>query len=356
MSVAGLTRVAVAIYSVARMFRHSLSTTVVVVTLLACGRTAPEPPPGRAADAAVARAEAPPPAPLPARPAPKRLVAIGDLHGDLAATRAALRLAGAVDAQDRWSGGDLTVVQLGDVVDRGDDERAILDWFERLQREAVAAGGAFLPLNGNHELMMALGDFRYVTPGGWAAFADVPVPPALAAKLDAAGVRAEARGRIAAFVPGGPYARQLAAHDVIAQVGDTLFVHGGVLPAHVTYGLGRINAEVSRWLAGEGPEPTAITQSDDSPVWTRAWAVAEPECAVLRGMLAPLSARRLVVGHTTQKDGVRSACDGALWFVDVGLAKFYGGPLQVLELRWEGSTSTARVLEGERPEPPGRSF
>src|SRR5690606_38234242 len=38
---------------------------------------------------------------IPARSgAAKRLVAIGDLHGDLAATRAALRLAGAIDGAD----------------------------------------------------------------------------------------------------------------------------------------------------------------------------------------------------------------------------------------------------------------
>ena len=57
--------------------------------------------------------------------APARLVAIGDLHGDLDATRAALRLAGAIDTLDRWIGRDLVVVQTGDILDRGDEERAV---------------------------------------------------------------------------------------------------------------------------------------------------------------------------------------------------------------------------------------
>lgn len=95
-----------------------------------------------------------------------RIVAIGDVHGDLQATRAALRLAGAIDEQDHWVGGNLTVVQTGDQLDRGEDEQAILDLFDALGEEAAAAGGAFYPLLGNHELMNAKGDLRYVTEGG----------------------------------------------------------------------------------------------------------------------------------------------------------------------------------------------
>src|SRR4051812_15859317 len=60
--------------------------------------------------------------PVPLRsPMPKRLVAIGDLHGDIAATRSALKAAGAIDDKDAWIGGPLVIVQTGDVLDRGDD-------------------------------------------------------------------------------------------------------------------------------------------------------------------------------------------------------------------------------------------
>src|SRR5690606_21517740 len=100
-------------------------------------------------------------------PAPARLVAIGDLHGDLEATRDVLRLAGAIDDRDHWVGGELVVVQTGDQVDRGDDDRAILDLFERLREEARSSGGAVHVLNGNHETMNAAGDFRYVTDGSF---------------------------------------------------------------------------------------------------------------------------------------------------------------------------------------------
>ena len=37
-------------------------------------------------------------------PRAKRLVAIGDLHGDIVKTRAALRIGGLIDASDHWVG------------------------------------------------------------------------------------------------------------------------------------------------------------------------------------------------------------------------------------------------------------
>ena len=85
------------------------------------------------------------------RPAPPRLVAVGDLHGDLDRTRRVLRLAGATDANDGWIGGALVVVQTGDEIDRGDDDRAILDSVDKWQTQAAAAGGQLIALLGNHE-------------------------------------------------------------------------------------------------------------------------------------------------------------------------------------------------------------
>ena len=89
------------------------------------------------------------------------LIAIGDLHGDIAATRQALRQAGANDESDRWIGKDLSVVQTGDQLDRGDEEREILDLFQQLRASAAEQGGQFIPLNGNHEIMNAQANVLY---------------------------------------------------------------------------------------------------------------------------------------------------------------------------------------------------
>ena len=88
--------------------------------------------------------------------------AIGDLHGDAVATRRALRLAGVLHPQrDAWTGGQTVVVQVGDQLDRGDDELEVLNLLHRLSQQATAAGGALHVLCGNHEMMAANG-YLYV--------------------------------------------------------------------------------------------------------------------------------------------------------------------------------------------------
>ena len=101
------------------------------------------------------------------------MVAFGDVHGDINAALSALRLADVIDENNSWSGGNTLVVQVGDQLDRGDTERQILDLFEILRSQAEEVGGGFYPLLGNHEIMNIDLDFRYVTDGGYAEFADV---------------------------------------------------------------------------------------------------------------------------------------------------------------------------------------
>jgi hypothetical protein len=269
---------------------------------------------------------------LPSRfPEARRIVAIGDLHGDLDATRRVLKLAGAIDDKDRWIGGDLVVVQTGDQVDRGDGEQAILDLFVRLGKEAAAAGGAVHCLNGNHELLNASFDFRYVTPGGFADFEDAVSRGAIDSVPKS--VEEPKRARAAAFKPGGSYARALAERNTIVIIGPNVFVHGGVRPEYVDYGVERVNAEVRSWLLGESPRPDFV-ESRNGPTWTRLYST-DPDtaaCDTLAIVLERLSAKRMVVGHTIQEGGIASFCDGKLWGIDVGMAAFSGGKPQALEI------------------------
>jgi hypothetical protein len=267
-------------------------------------------------------------------PAAERIVAMADWHGDLGAARATLRLAGAIDAQDRWIGGSLVVVQTGDVVDRGDDERAILDLLARLEIEAAATGGAVIALIGNHEVLSAVGDFDDTTPGACAAFADL-------ADTTFAAQPPEQRGRAAALRPGGPYAQQLARRNVVAIVGRNVFVHGGVRPEHLTLGLDQINEQTRAWLRGETPLPPWLNHRD-SPTWVRDYSDGpdEDDCARLAEVLAALDCDRMFMGHTVQEGGATARCNGQAWCLDTGASAHYGGPREVVEIRGD----SVRVL------------
>jgi hypothetical protein len=62
-------------------------------------------------------------------------------------------------------------------------------------------------------------------------------------------------------------------------------------------------------------------------------------------MLRLVGARRIIVGHTVHREGVTAYCDGRVWAIDVGLAAYYRGPMEVLEIR--GDTLTP-IREGGR--------
>jgi hypothetical protein len=275
-----------------------------------------------------------------------RLIIIGDVHGDIAAFRRALHLAGAIDAAEPgcvWRGGALRVVQTGDQLDRGNDELAVVACAEALHAAAPAAGGSFDSVLGNHELMNVVGDFSFVFPDALAAFANLTKPSARLRQPRVRGLPAFLQPRAAALFPGGPLARVLATRPVFLTVGRTLVVHGGVLPVHVATGLAAINARTSTWLRGDAsPEEEAATVAllfgADSPLWTRAQAlfVDDATCSELSNTLAALDVDRVVVGHTPQAAGVSRACGGRVWRVDTGMSEsfrpVFSGAIELLQI------------------------
>ena len=179
-------------------------------------------------------------------------------------------------------------------------------------------------------------DLRYITPGGLTDFADIPFD---ASDAQLASYPPEQRGRVAAFRPGGPYANILAGHNLTMMVGDTVFVHGGILPEHAAVGLDTINAEVRAWMRGQAPAPDKWIRSQTAPVWSRAYSndPDDQDCAMLAEALQTLGASRMVVGHTVQ-NSANPACDGKVWAMDVGMAAHYGGQPAAIEI--VGQTAT----------------
>jgi len=271
-----------------------------------------------------------------------RVVAIGDVHADLNAFRLALRTAGAIDARDEWIGGALTVVQTGDLIGRSDEERQLLDFLFDLQQRARQAGGTVHALVGNHEVFGARLDNQAVGLNPFSAWEGIR-----GLRLDDPRLRhlpPYARARGAALMPGGPYARRLAEFPVVLKLGQTVFVHGGVVPRWARYGIDRINREVRDWMLGLTEEPDSAFGVDDGDrvMWTRQFSanVTPQDCAVLGESLKILGARRMIVAHTVHPE-ITPRCDDRVWAIDVGMSRAYGGRVEVLEIV---NDSTLRVL------------
>ena len=71
----------------------------------------------------------------------KRIVAIGDAHGDFDSFVQILRKCSLIDEKNDWSGGNTTFVQVGDVLDRGPHSRKILDLIIKLEKQSLEQKG-----------------------------------------------------------------------------------------------------------------------------------------------------------------------------------------------------------------------
>lgn len=225
------------------------------------------------------------------RPEPRRVVAIGDLHGDLRAFGAIASECGLVDERGSWSGGDAHLVLMGDLMG-GVHSRLLIHALMRLEREARRSGGRVHALLGNHDLMPVAGRFGKLTRGERQIWR-----------------RDDFRGD-------GPYAAWVQARPTILKIGRILYVHAGLDRWALDTDPGEVNAHVRAWIAhhqGNGPKPPQETRwafdDDDGPMWTRAFRPGRrrpkdaPSKKTLRAILERLGAERIVLGHSPTADG-----------------------------------------------------
>jgi len=353
----------------------------------------------------------------------QRIVAVGDVHGDVDALAGILQRAGLINDHRHWCGGSAVLVQVGDLIDRGSHGRDVMDLMMALEREAPRSGGRVIALLGNHEVMNLVGDLRYMPAP---AFEEYSVQRSAKLRRNAylkyhawAKRRAKAVGYPAEplgqaewnaqhplgfveqreqFAANGRYGRWIRQHAALAQVGDVVFVHGGIDPALDVSGVaelnGRVQAELRRFdeafsdLEAHGvvlpfstfeemvasasaelkagvsdPQLHAHLQDllgfrhwysfrQDGPLWFRGYSEwSEDEGASkLAAMLARTGVRHVVAGHTVQPGHrIRERFGGEVFLIDTGISRYYnGGAASALEI--EKGTFTAQYAD-ERSTP-----
>ena len=239
-------------------------------------------------------------------PPARRIIVIGDIHGDFKVAIKCLILAGCIAPIDipeimnyetmdiffknlRWTGDDTHIVQLGDQIDRVRprkwdinslsqtnahlDEGTTLEIFylfwhlHQLAQQAKPNPGAVYCIIGNHEIMNVEGDFSYVSTAEFKSFKNhlghiykpnskYPYHSRTLEKTAKTRLSKNLpygyRERLYAFSPTG-ICSNFIAHNyyTLLQIGNWLFCHGSpTLSTLATYEIDLINTITSMYLLG----------------------------------------------------------------------------------------------------------
>ena len=242
------------------------------------------------------------------------IIAIGDIHADLSSAKKVFALAKVTDQEGNWILKNAIVVQTGDLTDRGPDGEPLLEWIRQLEDAAPKFNSQFIVLLGNHESMNLMGDWRYVSQGD----------------VDGFGGMAK-RQEAFSIVDNGEWAEWLLKHNSVVQIQGNIFVHGGVSELFNRPATD-LSKETIEALLGQGDRKIL---GETGPLWYRGyWQNEESKaCVEAQKVLTKLGAKRMIMGHTTQRDGkIRTRCDGQLIAIDTGISRHYGEHTAALEI------------------------
>jgi hypothetical protein len=240
---------------------------------------------------------------------PPRIIAFGDIHGDLQALVGVLYASGLINDNGDWIEERSTyLVQTGDLFDNYRpeiknsclnnpenlfDEFIILNYLTHLHRQAqqMEEKSCVVLCIGNHEFMNITGDIdrmtKYVIPGS---------PLSLAA-------------RKALFETGGIFATKLSSiFRVIAKIGNNLFVHGGIHERTITSfdDIRTYNINLYEWLNDKSKPLSSNIYSGDTSYLSITWyreMIDIKEESYIRFLNRLGEEIRVIVGHTVTSKG-----------------------------------------------------
>lgn len=284
-------------------------------------------------------------------PAVKRIVVIGDCHGDLLRLKRCLKLARVIDNKDEWIGKKTHVVQLGDQLDAcrpkdipchdpsfpappgGHSDIDVMLFLSGLDEKARQHDGRVISLLGNHELLNMLGHMEYVPYNDLEYFKNYEDP------INHTKFESGKKARIYAFKPGNEYGKHLACkRQAVVQIGSNLFVHAGSFDAEND--IIEINKIFRKFGCGkittEEPSEEALKNGF---MWDRKTGTLPPNlpgsnkaCKKVTADINEINShkrqpvKRIFNGHSPQpfvQDppiGINSTCDGKVWRVDTALS------------------------------------
>ncbi|MFG3447406.1 metallophosphoesterase [Stenotrophomonas sp. NPDC047960] len=266
-------------------------------------------------------------------PATPRIVALSDIHGQYGLLVKLLRAHHVIDNDDHWSLGPATLVVAGDVFDRGPQVTEAFWLLYSLQQQAAAAGGAVHFVLGNHETMVLYDDLRYVN------------------QKYLKSAQLLGRSYPALYGADSVIGQWLRTRPVMLQIGDTLFLHGGIAPQNLDLVRG-LDATNTLYQASVGlpkdqvkaaPDTARLFDGKTSPIWFRGYFDGQMDTDQVDTLLKDLDLKRIVVGHTSMPH-VSSFHGGRIIAIDSSIKNGENGELLFIE---DGAVSRG-LLDGSR--------
>lgn len=227
----------------------------------------------------------------------KKILALGDVHGEYTAFRNYLISNGIIDSDHNWTWGDGHLVLLGDLFDRGTRVTESLWLIHQLDLKSREHGGRVHLLLGNHEIMVMINDIRYVSKK-YMLFSNYFL-----------------RSYASFYDRNTELGRWLRSRSVIIKINDHVFSHAGISSTIKDNDLTieRINFLVQNFLEDDPKAPnlfakeTNIVLGKYGPLWYRGYLYDFPDVSLIEEdqvghILSFLEAKKMVIAHSEVKN------------------------------------------------------
>jgi hypothetical protein len=272
-------------------------------------------------------------------PTPEALYAVSDIHGGYERFTSLLHGNGLIagnpstPSEVHWTGGNATLVVVGDLIDKGPNALDTIDMLRSLEASAAEAGGRVIVTMGNHEAEF------FADPNN----AKATGPDGFSVELRAAGIDPEQFAR-----SNDPRATWLRNRPFAARVGSWFFAHAGDTAGR---SLTELGDAIEMGMARNGFRDAEIT-GPKSILTSQRWFETSDD-TVARNARA-LGVKHIAFGHNPNVVGPRGrigvAYDAGLFRIDTGMSPDidYGtGKLLRVETRGNHQVASALGADGK---------
>lgn len=226
----------------------------------------------------------------------KKLLIIGDVHGQFDTLSLFLKNNRVVDEKLRWTFGNGTLVFMGDIFDRGDKVTETLWLIYRLEKEAALQGGSVHFILGNHEMMIFNEDERYIAEKYFYLFRNLKLSYSKQ------------------FSSKSLLGKWLRSKNAYLKIDSLLFVHGGIHLNFLNFklSLDSANVLINRYVNAKKKNtllmhyPLSFILSYNGPFWYRGMVEQLDDKQItdeeVDQILTEYNVKHIIVGHTFKRE------------------------------------------------------